>query len=224
MIIASLVGLAILVPAYAFADDISEACVRKSPVLIACDKNLASGYPSLNRDGTVNVVVEIPAGTNEKWEVAKPSGELKLEQRDGKPRIVKYVGYPGNYGMIPQTILPKEAGGDGDPLDIIAIGRPAKRGEVVRAKIIGVLKLKDRGEADDKLIAVMPKTALYSVRNIKELNERFPGIASIVETWFSNYKGAELMSSGGYGSKAEAKRILHTAMKSYRNHSGLRNR
>ena len=38
----------------------------------------------------------------------------KWEFRDGKPRVVAYLGYPGNYGMIPRTLLPKEHGGDGD--------------------------------------------------------------------------------------------------------------
>ena len=45
-----------------------------------------------------------------------------------KPREVKYLGYPGNYGMIPRTLLPKELGGDGDPLDVIVLGPAVERG------------------------------------------------------------------------------------------------
>ena len=77
-------------------------------------KNFLSDYSPKNSDGTINVVVEIPTGTIAKWEVTKPEGKLEWEFKEGKPRIVKYLGYPGNYGMIPRSILPKELGGDGD--------------------------------------------------------------------------------------------------------------
>ena len=53
-------------------------------------------------------MVEIPAGSNDKWEVDKTSGALYWEQEDGKPRVVQYLAYPGNYGMIPRTSLPHE--------------------------------------------------------------------------------------------------------------------
>ena len=72
------------------------------------------GYPSRSPQDGVNVVVEIPAGTNAKWEVDKTDGALRWEFRDGKPRVVDFLGYPGNYGMIPRTLLPKEEGGDGE--------------------------------------------------------------------------------------------------------------
>jgi len=54
--------------------------------------------------------------------VKKPDGIMKWAFEDGKPRVIKYLAYPGNYGMIPRTLLPKELGGDGDPLDIIMLG------------------------------------------------------------------------------------------------------
>ncbi len=85
-------------------------------------KNFLTDYEPVNRDGTINVVVEIPTGTTAKWEVTKPDGKLQWEFKRGKPRVVKYLGYPGNYGMLPRTLLAKEDGGDGDPLDVIVLG------------------------------------------------------------------------------------------------------
>ena len=67
------------------------------------------------------VVIEIPAGTIEKYEIDKKNGGLKIDQRDGKPRLIKFLSYPANYGMIPQTLLPKNLGGDGDPLLVCKI-------------------------------------------------------------------------------------------------------
>ena len=84
-----------------------------------------------NHDGTVKAIVEIPAGTSAKWEISKDDPHaVYWELKKGAPRIVDYLGYPGNYGAIPGTALPKELGGDGDPRRAGArSGRP--RGEVV---------------------------------------------------------------------------------------------
>jgi len=180
------------------------------------EKNLLTGYQPKSPDGDINVVVEIPTGTVEKWEVTKPEGSLKWEFKKGKPRIVKYLGYPGNYGMIPRTLLPKELGGDGDPLDVIVLGPAVPRGSVVEAKLIGVLKLLDGGEQDDKLIAVLANTALYEAGNLKELKEKFGGVTTIVETWFINYKGPGELVSKGYGEVEEARKILDAAIKSFK--------
>ena len=78
-------------------------------------------------DGTVNVVVEIPSGTVAKWEVDKDDGSLRWEFEQGRPRVVDYLAYPGNYGMVPRTLLPEELGGDGDPLDVLILGQAVER-------------------------------------------------------------------------------------------------
>ncbi|RKZ79201.1 MAG: inorganic diphosphatase [Candidatus Parabeggiatoa sp. nov. 1] len=180
------------------------------------NKNFVKDYAPLNPDGNINVVVEIPTGTIAKWEVTKDNGVLKWQFKQGKPRIVKYLGYPGNYGMIPRTLLPKDFGGDGDPLDIIVLGPAVQRGSVVKAKLLGVLKYLDKGEQDDKLIAVLLDTPLYEVNSLKELDEKFQGVTTIVETWFSNYKGSGVMEFKGYGTEKEARDILDAAIKAFK--------
>lgn len=174
-----------------------------------------SGYSPTHPDGDINVVVEIPSGTTEKWEVDKETEELKLQHIEGKPRLVRYIGYPGNYGMIPQTLLPKEKGGDGDPLDVLIIGPPVARGSVQKCKLIGILKLRDRDEQDDKLIAVMSDTELYDVSDIDELEAKFPGMTEIIKIWFTHYKGQNLLQSSGYGDLQEARRMLEAAIQAY---------
>ena len=109
----------------------------------------------------------------------KEGGGLKWNFKKGKPRVLKYIGYPGNYGMVPRTLLPKELGGDGDPLDIILLGPPLNRGDVVSAKLMGVLKLLDNREQDDKLIAVQFNSPLKKSNSLKELDKQFPGIKEI---------------------------------------------
>jgi inorganic pyrophosphatase len=180
------------------------------------EKSLLSGIEPINPDGSINAVIEVPAGTNSKWEVSKPEGHLTWEFENEQPRIIDYLSYPGNYGMIPRTILPKEQGGDGDPLDVFLIGPSVPRGSVVRTKVIGVLRLIDCGEVDDKLIAVMENTRLYRINQLAELDLQYPDITSIIELWFLNYKGAGKMQSHGYDDVDVAMEILDTAIKAFR--------
>lgn len=178
-------------------------------------KHLVSGYPARGSRNTVHVVVEIPAGTNAKWEVDKADGQLKWEFKNKKPRIIQYLPYPGNYGMVPRTLLPTEFGGDGDPLDVLVLGPAIRRGTVIEAKIIGVLKLLDGGEQDDKLIAVIPGSAFGGVDSFGDLQRHYKGVAKIIETWFANYKGRGKLKSKGFGDASEANTILDAAIESF---------
>ena len=117
--------------------------------------------------------------------------------------------------MVPRTLLPKELGGDGDPLDIILLGPPLNRGDVVSAKLMGVLKLLDNREQDDKLIAVQFNSPLKKSNSLKELDEQFPGIKEILEQWFVNYKGNGKMKSNGFGNLEEAEKILKEASEQF---------
>lgn len=171
---------------------------------------------SSNTNTWVKMLVEIPAGTIEKYELNKENGRLELDSVDGKPRLIKYLGYPANYGMIPETVLSKSDGGDGDPLDIIAIGPPSKIGDTVECKVIGVLKLKDRGEQDDKLIAISKNSTLEYVNSLADLELKYPGISEIIEIWFTNYKGQGKMVSQGYREKKEAIELYLTSKNSYK--------
>lgn len=183
---------------------------------IKSNPNLLRDVIPLLEDGDVNAVIEIPAGTLEKWELNKSTGQVQWELVNNTPRIVNYLGYPGNYGMIPQTLLSKEKGGDGDPLDIIVLGPPATRGGIVKCKIIGVLYLTDRGEQDDKLIAVSDNSPFYKVNDITELNNNYKGISEIIKLWFTNYKGPDKMKSEGFGDKITALKILKDAINDYK--------
>lgn len=178
--------------------------------------NLLKDFPAMHDSTFVNAVIEIPSGSLDKWELNKETGALEWQQQDSIPRIVQYIGYPGNYGMIPQTLLSKENGGDGDPLDVLVLGAPVERGSVIKCKLIGVLYLKDNGEQDDKLIAVANDSPFVNLNSINELNAQFNGVSSIIKTWFANYKGPNAMSSSGFGDKDEALTILKSAMIDYK--------
>lgn len=177
---------------------------------------LTSETKAFSVDSLINAAIEIPAGTIAKWEFNKDNLTLEIEEVDGQPRQVNYLGYPGNYGMIPGTILPKELGGDGDPLDVLVLGSPIEQGYVVQCRPIGVLQLLDHEEQDDKIIAVNPESAFGDITTIEALDSTYTGVLGIIETWFENYKGPGKMESKGYASHEEAKQLIKTASKAYR--------
>ncbi|MBN2789945.1 MAG: inorganic diphosphatase [Candidatus Delongbacteria bacterium] len=196
---------------YAKMPDISNYEMDSDPYIFASKINYNEVKTELF-NSEVNAIIEIPAGTIGKWEVDKSDGKLKWEFKKGKPRKVKYLGYPANYGMIPGTLLSKEKGGDGDPLDVIILGPAIERGKVLRVKIIGVMYLLDGGEKDDKLIAVIKDSHFSQINDISELNNNFTGILDIIELWFTNYKGPGELKSEGFGNKDKAMSVIKSAI------------
>jgi inorganic pyrophosphatase len=215
---ALVVGCAGSAPATDRATTAIDWHARDAFTLVAPENPLAA-VPARNADGSVNALVEIPAGTNAKWELRKADGALVWELRDGQPRVVRFLAYPGNYGLIPRTLLATEDGGDGDPLDVIVLGPALPRGAIVAVELVGVLRMLDRGERDDKLLAVAPDSPFAGVRDVAELDARFPGVTDIIETWFSSYKGPGAIETRGFGKAAEAGALLERAERAFQRHS-----
>lgn len=178
-------------------------------------RNVLFGYPALTEAGRLNLLVEIPAGTQQKWEAMKSGDGLKWDRKNGELRVIKYLPYPGNYGMVPRTLLPSSAGGDGDPLDVLLLGASAKRGSIITVKPIGVLQLLDDGEQDDKILAVPFTGSLSEIDSLAELDEKYPGITTIIETWFTNYKGPGRMQSKGYAETEAARQMIDIASNAF---------
>ena len=93
----------------------------------------------------VNCIIEIPKGTNTKYEYDENLNVFKLERC-----LVSSLQYPINYGFIHQTIAL-----DNDPLDVLVFNHdPIDRGTLVSCRVLGMLAFEDNGEVDNKLIAV----------------------------------------------------------------------
>lgn len=176
------------------------------------------GYPPDNPDGSVNAVIEIPAGTTAKFEVSENDGAMrwKKKREDGSRREVDYLPFLVNYGSVPRTLAP-----DGDPLDIVVLSRGIERGHVARTRVIGVLEmLEEDGEThDDKLIAVPLDPALRNgfsrLHELEELDREYAHVRTILWTWFASYWGPGNTRVVGWGDAARAHAILEAGKRAF---------
>lgn len=131
----------------------------------------------------VNVVIENPMGGEPvKYEMDKVSGLMFVDRF-----LHTAMRYPGNYGFIPHTLS-----GDGDPVDVLVIGRtPVMPGAVLRARPVGVLMMEDDGGQDEKIIAV-PVAKLHPYHeNINELSDLPAILRDQIAHFFTHYKDLE---------------------------------
>ncbi|MEO1435110.1 MAG: inorganic diphosphatase, partial [Bacteroidota bacterium] len=143
-------------------------------------------------DGSVNAVIEIPAGTNLKIEYDYQRKGFFPDQQDGIDRIIEYLPYPGNYGFVPSTRADAEKGGDGDALDILVLCSSLPTGTVIPVKPVAMLGLYDAGEKDNKIIAVPADPAKQTLKVIdyQSLTEQHPKALVSIQHWFESYNPA----------------------------------
>ncbi len=131
----------------------------------------------------VNAIIEIPRDSQLKYELEKESGILKLDRF-----LYSAVHYPGDYGFIPQTLWE-----DGDPMDIIILtNKPVYPLTLVSARVIGVIRMIDNNELDDKIVAVYDRDPRYS--EYKSLKDIPKHIVVELKHFFETYKELQLQS------------------------------
>ena len=133
-----------------------------------------------NAPSIVNGIIEIPKNTRAKYELDKESGLLLLDRV-----LFSSMYYPANYGFIPRTYCD-----DNDPLDILVLSQitivPMC---IVSAKVIGVMRMMDDGEMDDKIIAVAEHD--MSVNHIEDISELPEHFFKELKNFFEDYKKLE---------------------------------
>jgi inorganic pyrophosphatase len=155
----------------------------------------------------IYAVIEVPKGSRNKYEYSKAAGVIKLDRVLYSP-----LHYPGDYGFIPQSYY-----GDGDPLDVLVMmNEPTFPGCVIVARPIGMLKMVDKGEHDDKILAVPATDPQFDeIHDISDLPRHFP---KEVEHFFLVYKqlqGTSVETQGWVGAE-EAKKAIQKGLQMYR--------
>ena len=143
----------------------------------------------------VTAVIEIPQGSRNKYELDKDSGLFKLDRV-----LYSAVHYPGDYGLIPQTLAE-----DGDPLDILVMVNEATfSGCLIEARVIGLFRMKDNGFNDFKVFAVPNSDPLFA--DYHELDDVPANFLKEVEHFFATYKQLEggVIEVGGWAGAKDA--------------------
>jgi inorganic pyrophosphatase len=176
----------------------------------------------------ITAFIEIVPTDTVKYEIDKESGYLKIDRPQKFSNVV-----PTLYGFVPKTYCDeriaafaseksgkKVVKGDGDPLDICVLSEHAiTHGDIILQAIpIGGLRLIDKGEADDKIIAVM-KDASYN--NWKDISDVPEAIINRLKHYFLTYKNlpgeaATCEIAGVYG-RDEAHEVIRRSMEDYQN-------
>ncbi len=136
--------------------------------------------PGENLPGEFTSVIEIPRGSNVKYELDKKTGLLKLDRV-----LYSAVHYPANYGFIPQTLAE-----DDDPLDVLVLCQEAVDPlTLVSARAIGLMTMIDSGKKDHKILAVAIHDPDYSA--YREAIELPPHRLAMLRRFFQDYKMLE---------------------------------
>lgn len=129
---------------------------------------------------TVTVVVEIPKGSRNKYEMNHETGRIKLDRM-----LFSSVHYPADYGFIEGTL-----GGDGDPLDALVLVEEATfPGCEIETRPVGMLRMADEKGEDEKILTVPVSDPVWT--SFKSLNEVSPALLREIEHFFTIYKQLE---------------------------------
>ncbi len=138
--------------------------------------NLLHDIPAGSAD-EMNVIIEIPRGVKNKYEIDKETGLIKLDRVNHTAQA-----YPFDYGFVPQTLWD-----DGDALDVVLLTtEPLFPGLLVEARPVGIMHMIDGGEADEKVIAVpVGDPRFKDVNDLKDVN---PHTLKEIAHFFATYK------------------------------------
>ena len=157
----------------------------------------------------VNALIEIPYGSNIKYEVDKNSGAIFVDRI-----LYSAMFYPANYGFVPNTLAK-----DGDPADILVLNElPLQSGSVIKCRLIGVLIMEDENGMDEKLLAVPISKIDPQYDDIKDIDDLPKATLDKIKNFFETYKMLEpnkWVKVKDFKSKDEAQKILQEAIDNY---------
>jgi inorganic pyrophosphatase len=153
-------------------------------------------------DTGVSVVIEIPKGSRNKYEMDPATGDIFLDRM-----LFTSMVYPADYGYIEGTL-----GGDGDTLDaLVFVGEPTFPGCRIHARPIGLFRMTDEKGQDEKILCVPLRDPLWS--HIEQLGDVNPNLLNEIEHFFQVYKDLEdkKVATKGFGDRAEALDVIERA-------------
>lgn len=164
--------------------------------------DVSAGPSSVLCMDVVTMIVEIPRGSRNKYEMDHETGEIFLDRM-----LFTATRYPADYGFFPHTLAE-----DGDPLDALAlVSEPTFPGCRIRIRPIGLFLMEDQGDADHKVLGVPLGDPVWA--GARELEDVPAHLLKELEHFFSVYKDLEEKKTAALGWRPaeEAFRIIETA-------------
>lgn len=155
----------------------------------------------------INVIIEIPKGSKNKYEIDKETGMIALDRA-----MHTAQDYPFDYGFVPQTYWD-----DGDALDVIVLTTyPLAPAILVNARPVGIMNMIDSGDADDKVLAVPVDDPRWAeVNDLSDINKH---TLKEIEHFFSTYKKIQKkeVKVSGFKGRAAAEKAIERSIKLYK--------
>jgi inorganic pyrophosphatase len=161
----------------------------------------------IDEKSELNCLIEIPMGSKIKYELDKETGLLLVDRI-----LYSSVHYPCNYGFFPKTFCD-----DGDPLDVLVFGQlPVMPLSIMRVRPIGVIRMKDQGKFDDKILSVHVHDPEYN--HIFSLKEMAQHKLQEARQFFESYKALEKkkVEIAGIFERDEALKIVQESISFYK--------
>ena len=166
-----------------------------------------------NAPKEINVIVEIPKGSKNKYEIDKETGLISLDRAN-----YTAAPYPFDYGFVPQTLWE-----DNDPLDVVVLTTfPLHPGILVEVRPVAVMEMIDDGESDYKIIAVPAEDKRWDdVNDIEDLNKhKLREIQHFFET-YKDLKGEGVkVTINGVKGREEAIKAINKSIGLYESKYG----
>ena len=163
------------------------------------------------KNNVVDVIIEIPLGSKNKYEIDSDTGRIFLDRV-----LYAAMSYPAEYAIIEETLAP-----DGDPLDILVIASERTfPGCIVPARVLGYLSTKDNGKEDYKLISVVDCDPRYE--HIQCLEDVSDFVLKEISNFFQNYKVLQdiPVEVGEYHGLEETLQIIEECRNRYLQNNG----
>jgi inorganic pyrophosphatase len=164
------------------------------------------------KETTVEVLIEIPKGSRNKYEYDKRTRQIRFDRM-----LFSAVHYPSDYGFIPETLAL-----DGDPLDaLVLVWEPTFPGCVIEATPVGLFMMKDEKGPDEKILCTPVNDPLWN--HIAQLSDVPPHLLKEIEHFFSVYKDLEKKKVGveGWHDRESALKTIQEARQRYSNNNKI---
>lgn len=191
------------------------ACPLLTGALGGCRADLAD-LPTYSAERKLlQVVVEMPAGTNRILRYNPATQEFEPRQQAGSDDVIEFLPVPGNLGFVPATQVPAVAAGATQPLPALVLAEAQPAGTVLEVTPVALLTLDINGALQPVLLAVPARPAQRTLPEATDwatLNQRYPGLRSSLSLWFQHRTRPTETRIVGWKDEKEAEKYVRAHM------------